>query len=103
MTTITDEQLINLVYQWNLSFFESRVKAGNRDEDIIRLKAITDNKDTVIAAAYRYLKYWKGVNPHSNPLNYVIDSLRDFMENARFSPTEDTDEYFTYNDTPVQY
>ena len=101
-TTITDKQFIDAVYLWNLTFFQSRVKAGNRDEDIIKLNSINANELSIKEKAKEYLEYWKDFkySIYYDVYDYVINNLRDYMENTTFTiPDEENDAY--YNNTPL--
>ena len=102
MVTINDDAFIALVFRWNLYFFESRVKATKRDEDTIKLNSILANESLIKEKAREYLKYWRLVNPTADPLTYVIDCTREYMENTKFTNPDTTEDEY-YNNTPMLF
>ena len=102
MVTITDEQLINAIYLWNLSFFEGRMIATKEPRDKKKYQYLVKREATIKAQAKAYLAYWKDFkySLYGNAMDYVTDNLRDFMENLNPPKKKEKSEY---NNTPLLY
>lgn len=100
---ITDEDLVNTVYKWNLLFFEGRMIATNEPSDRKKYNYLIKHEADIKEKAYYFLNYWKDFKHslYGNAVDYVTDNLRDFMENLN-PPTKKKDNS-RYNKTPIQY
>jgi hypothetical protein len=100
MLTLTDEEFVNAVYQWNLLFYDGAMKATKASSDIKKYKYLVKKEDVIKDTIYSYLTYWRKVNPTANPLVYVIDCTRNFMENLKPPKKK---EITRYNNIPLLY
>ena len=103
MVTITDEDLVNTVYKWNLLFFEGRMIATNEPSDSKKYNYLLKNEAYIKEKAYSFLNYWKDFkySLYGTAMDYVLDNLRDFMEN--FNPPKKKKDNTKYNKIPIQY
>ena len=103
MQTITDQQLVEAVYKWNLLFFEGRMIATNEQRDRKKYNYLLKNEQLIKDKAYSLLNYWKDFKHslYGNAMDYVTDNLRDFMENL--NPPKKRIDNSHYNKTPLQY
>ena len=100
---ITDEQLINAIYLWNLSFFEGRMIATKEPKDKKKYKYLVKREATIKAQAKAYLAYWKDFKHslYGTAFDYVCDNMRDFMEHL--NPPKKKQDNTKYNKTPLIY
>jgi len=77
---LTDEEIVNAVYQWNMYFFDGRMKATKEAKDVEKYNYLVKNEVIIKDTAFSYLNYWKKVNPKANPFDYVLDCTRELME-----------------------
>lgn len=100
---ITDEDLVNTVYKWNLLFFEGRMIATNEPFERKKYNYLIKHEADIKEKAYYFLNYWKDFKHslYGNAVDYVTDNLRDFMEN--FNPPTKKKDNSRYNKTPIQY
>ena len=103
MTTITDQQLVEAVYKWNLLFFEGRMIATKEVHDKQKYQYLLKNEERIKEKAYSLLNYWKDFkySLYGNAMDYVTDNLRDFMENL--NPPKKRIDNSHYNKIPLIY
>ena len=91
---ITDEQLVNVCYQWNLSFFQARMIATKEPPEKRKYNYLIKHEALLKEKAYSFLNYWKDFKHslYGTAFDYVCDNLRDFMEN--FNPPKKTNTGF---------
>lgn len=102
MNLITDEQLIEAAYKWNLLFFEGRMIATKEPADEKKYKYLIKKEPEIKDKAYYFLNYWKDFKHslYGNVMDYVTDNLRDYMENLNPPKKKEKSHY---NNIPVSY
>lgn len=124
-------EIVESAFQWCLVELDAKVQVEHSKKWANRLQKVKENCAIVKSLGYEALRQWEdlimpsfidgmwypeefeeGFNKekylesriYGESLKYVIDMMRDFIENTKFNKElADCDGEFIYNNTPLQY
>lgn len=118
---INSSEIIDGAFQWCCVELDAKIKVEHSNRLANKLANMKKHEDIVKSIGYEALRQWEDIIMptfiedfknkeylsslmYGEALKYVIDMMRDFIENTKFNKElADCDGEFIYNNTPLQY